>query len=108
MLLEISDISRASFYYPISQQTVPDKYQNATGLQQSILHKGNCLGNGVIENLFGLLKSELPYLPSCNVMLKQLVISAITITEVLKARWKGLPPALHRHKPFQQFNNIMV
>ena len=32
------------------------------GIQQSMSRKGNCLDNAVIENFFGLLKSELLYL----------------------------------------------
>ena len=32
------------------------------GIWQSMSRKGNCLDNAVIENFFGLLKSELLYL----------------------------------------------
>jgi len=32
------------------------------GVQQSMSRKGNCLDNSVMENFFGLLKSELLYL----------------------------------------------
>ncbi len=41
------------------------KYQHALkghGLTQSMSRKGNCLDNAVMENFFGLLKSELLYL----------------------------------------------
>ncbi|MFD2443955.1 IS3 family transposase [Bacillus sp. CGMCC 1.16607] len=41
------------------------KYQNKLkeyGMRQSMSRKGNCLDNAVIENFFGLLKSELLYL----------------------------------------------
>jgi putative transposase len=41
------------------------KYQNILinkGIQQSMSRKGNCLDNAVMENFFGLLKSELLYL----------------------------------------------
>lgn len=41
------------------------KYQNIlikNGIQQSMSRKGNCLDNAVMENFFGLLKSELLYL----------------------------------------------
>jgi transposase InsO family protein len=40
-------------------------YQNTlreTGITQSMSRKGNCLDNAVMENFFGLLKSELLYL----------------------------------------------
>ena len=32
------------------------------GIRQSMSRKGNCLDNAVIENFFGILKSELLYL----------------------------------------------
>ena len=32
------------------------------GIKQSISRKGNCLDNAIIENFFGILKSELFYL----------------------------------------------
>ena len=32
------------------------------GIRQSMSRKGNCLDNAVIENFFGMLKSELLYL----------------------------------------------
>ncbi len=38
------------------------------GVQQSMSRKGNCLDNAVIENFFGLLKSELLYLQEFNSM----------------------------------------
>lgn len=34
----------------------------AKGIRQSMSRKGNCLYNAVIENFFGVLKSELLYL----------------------------------------------
>ena len=34
----------------------------AKGIQQSMSRKGNCLDNAVMENFFGILKSELLYL----------------------------------------------
>ena len=36
------------------------------GIIQSMSRKGNCLDNAVIENFFGLLKSELFYLMNCQ------------------------------------------
>ena len=38
------------------------------GIRQSMSRKGNCLDNAVIENFFGLLKSELLYLQKFNSM----------------------------------------
>ena len=42
---------------PRYQQRLREK-----GIVQSMSHKGNCLDNAVIENFFGILKSELLYL----------------------------------------------
>ena len=36
------------------------------GIRQSMSRKGNCLDNAVMENFFGLLKSELLYLQKFN------------------------------------------
>ena len=47
------------------------KYQRTLkqhGITQSISPKRNCLDNAVIENFFGLLKSELLYLKEFNSM----------------------------------------
>jgi transposase InsO family protein len=38
------------------------KMLEAKGIRQSMSRKGNCLDNAVMENFFGLLKSELLYL----------------------------------------------
>lgn len=38
------------------------------GINQSMSRKGDCLDNSVIENFFGLLKSELLYLQDFNCM----------------------------------------
>ena len=43
------------------QQRLRDK-----GVTQSMSRKGNCLDNSVMENFFGLLKSELLYLQEFN------------------------------------------
>lgn len=36
------------------------------GIVQSMSRKGNCLDNAIIENFFGILKSELFYLKKYN------------------------------------------
>ena len=44
-------------------------YQNALaqhGIIQSMSRKGNCLDNSVMENFFGIMKSELLYSRSLN------------------------------------------
>jgi putative transposase len=38
------------------------------GIRQSMSRKGNCLDNAVVENFFGLLKTELLYLQKFNSM----------------------------------------
>lgn len=65
-------------------------YQNQLkekGIIQSMSRKGNCLDNAIIENFFGILKSELFYLNKYTSIdqLKEEIneyISIITITEV--------------------------
>ena len=58
------------------------------GITQSMSRKGNCLDNAVIENFFGLLKSELLYIQEFEVWVTSSVslncISNTTITNVLK------------------------
>ena len=70
------------------------------GIQQSMSHKGNCYDNAVMENFFGHLKSELLYLQEFESMehFKQELIEYIDYynNRRIKARLKGLPPALHR------------
>ena len=72
------------------------------GVKQSMSRKGNCYDNSVIENFFGHLKSELLYLQEFNSMehFKQELIDYIDYynNRRIKARLKGLPPALHRQQ----------
>ena len=64
--------------------------------------KGNCYDNAVMENFFGHLKSELLYLQVFESMehFKQELIEYIDYynNKRIKARLKGLPPALHRQQ----------
>lgn len=70
------------------------------GIRQSMSRKGNCLDNAVIENFFGLLKSELLYLQKFDSIehFKEELIDYLDYynTRRIKAKLKGLPPALHR------------
>ncbi|RGQ38189.1 IS3 family transposase, partial [[Clostridium] leptum] len=70
------------------------------GVQQSMSRKGNCLDNAVIENFFGLLKSELFYLQEFKSMehFRQELIEYLDYynNRRIKAKLKGLPPAIHR------------
>ena len=69
---------------------------------QSMSRKGNCLDNAVMENFFGLLKSELLYLQKFDSMehFKQELIDYLDYynNRRIKARLKGLPPAIHRQQ----------
>ena len=72
------------------------------GIQQSMSRKGNCLDNAVMENFFGLLKSELLYLQEFISMahFKQELIEYLDYynNHRIKAKLKGLPPAIHRQQ----------
>ena len=72
------------------------------GIRQSMSRKGNCLDNAVMENFFGLLKSELLYLQEFQSMeqFKQELIDYLDYYNNfrIKAKLKGLPPALHRQQ----------
>ena len=72
------------------------------GIRQSMSRKGNCLDNAVIENFFGLLKSELLYLQEFQSMehFKQELVEYLDYynNRRNKAKLKGLPPAIHRQQ----------
>ena len=72
------------------------------GIRQSMSRKGNCYDNSVMENFFGLLKSELLYLQEFESVehFKQELIDYIDYynNRRIKARLEGLPPALHRQQ----------
>lgn len=72
------------------------------GIQQSMSRKGNCLDNAVIENFFGILKSELLYLQEFRSMehFKAELIDYIAYynNRRIKAKLKGLTPAMHRRQ----------
>ena len=72
------------------------------GIQQSMSRKGNCLDNAVMENFFGLLKSELLYLQEFESVehfkLELLDYLDYYNNRRIKAKLKGLPPAIHRQQ----------
>jgi transposase InsO family protein len=74
----------------------------AKGIRQSMSRKENCLDNAVIENFFGLLKSELLYLQEFDSMehFKQELIDYLDYynNRRSKAKLKDLPPAIHRQQ----------
>ena len=70
------------------------------GIQQSMSRKGNCLDNAVMENFFGLLKSELLYLEEFDSM-EHFVMALEDYLDYynnrrIKEKLEGLPPAVHR------------
>ena len=71
-------------------------------IRQSMSRKGNCLDNAVIENVFGLLKSELLHLQEFQSMehFKQELVAYLDYynNRRIKAKLKGLPPAIHRQQ----------
>jgi len=81
------------------------KYQRMLrnkGVRQSMSRKGNCLDNAVMENFFGLLKSELLYLQTFESMehFKKDLVDYLDYynNRRSKEKLKGLPPAIHRQQ----------
>ena len=72
------------------------------GIRQRMSRKGNYLDNAVMENFFGLLKSELFYLQEFQSMehFKQELVEYLDYynNHRIKAELKGLPPAIHRQQ----------
>ena len=72
------------------------------GVRQSMSRKGNCLDNAVMENFFGLLKTELLYLQDFDSLehFKAELVDYLYYynNRRIKIKLKGLPPALHRQQ----------
>ena len=70
------------------------------GITQSMSRKGNCLDNAVIENFFGILKSELFYLKRYDsiVQLKREISDYIHYynNDRIKLNLKGMSPIQYR------------
>lgn len=64
--------------------------------------KGNCLDYAVIDNFFGLLKSELLYLQKFKSTehFKEEPVEYLDYynSKRIKTKLKGLPPAIHRQQ----------
>ena len=77
----------------------------AKGVRQSMSRKGNCLDNAVMENFFGLLKSELLYLQDFDSLehFKSELMDYLDYynDRRIKAKLKGLTPAQHRYQTLQ-------
>lgn len=74
------------------------------GIRQSMSRKGNCLDNSIMENFFGLLKSELLYLREFESMdeFKMELIKYIDYynNKRIKSKLKGLSPVQYRLQSF--------
>lgn len=75
------------------------------GIRQSMSRKGNCWDNAVIENFFGLLKSELLYLQEFDSIkhFKQELIAYLNYynNRRIKTKLKGLSPVQYRIQTLQ-------
>lgn len=74
----------------------------AKGIRQSMSRKGNCLDNAVMENLFGLLKTELLYLQDFDSLdhFKAELVDYLDnySNRRIKLNLKGLTLAQHRYQ----------
>ena len=72
------------------------------GITQSMSRKGNCYDNATMESFFGHLKSKLLYLQDFESVdqFKRELHKYIDYynNRRIKAKLKGLPPALHRQQ----------
>ena len=84
------------------------KYLQENGFRQSMSRKGNCLDNAVMENFFGLLKSELLYLQdfkSVEDFEEQLHEYIKYYNEKrIKTRLRGKSPVQYRKAYEQEYN----
>ena len=87
-------------------------YQNSLkkhGIIQSMSRKGNCLDNAMMENFFGLMKSELLYpgkYTSADTFIKDLVeYIEYYNNERIKLRLNGMSPVQYRTQ-FQKSNSV--
>jgi len=78
---------------------------NEKGIVQSMSRKGNCLDNAIIENFFGILKSELFYIKKFNSVnqLKQEIKEYINYynNDRIKLNLKGMSPIQYRAHHYQ-------
>ena len=93
--------SDQGWHYQMKQYSYALK-QN--GITQSMSRKGNCLDNAVIENFFGLLKSELLYIQEFESMVHfkrelELYIEYYNHKRI-KGKLKGLSPVQYRIQSF--------
>ena len=87
------------------QHKLYQRMLEAKGIRQSMSRKGNCLDNAVMENFFGLLKTELLYLQDFDSIehFKAELIDYLDYynNRRIKLKLKGLTPAQHRYQTLQ-------
>ena len=77
------------------------------GIRQSMSRKGNCLDNAVMENFFGLMKTEMFYGHEYEFMTRESLIREIDEyiryynEERIKCKLRGFSPVQYRIKSSQ-------
>jgi len=99
----ISDNSNLIFHSDQGWQYKMERFQfhlSQKGIRQSMSRKGNCLDNAVMENFFGLVKSELLYLQKFESIehLKQELVEYIDYynNKRIKTALKNMSPVQYR------------
>jgi len=100
---KVDDVSNLILHSDQGWQYQHKRYQSylkSKGIMQSMSRKGNCLDNAVMENFFGILKSELLYLRTFQSLteFKQELIKYIDYynNKRIKSKLKGLTPVQYR------------
>lgn len=100
---KITDNTNLVFHSDQGWQYQHKQYRNqlkSKGILQSMSRKGSCLDNAVIENFFGLLKSELLYLREFSSMEEFRIELEKYIdyynNKRIKSKLKGLSPVQYR------------
>ncbi len=101
--LKIPDNTNLIFHSDQGWQYQHQQYQKCLkkkGIRQSMSRKGNCLDNSIMENFFGLLKSELLYLRKFRSMEEFRIELERYIdyynNKRIKSKLKGLSPVGYR------------
>ena len=101
--VKIPDNTNLIFHSDQGWQYQHKKYQKRLmdkGIRQSMSRKGNCLDNAIMENFFGLLKSELLYLREFS-SVEEFIIELKKYIDYynnkrIKGKLKGLSPVQYR------------
>lgn len=101
--LKIPDNTNLIFHSDQGWQYQHEQYQKRLkqkGIRQSMSRKGNCLDNSIMENFFGLLKSELLYLREFS-SIEEFRIELERYIDYynnkrIKCKLKGLSPVQYR------------